>query len=80
MRCPQNVRADFILEIKLTKLYPVGREVPSVGIQYKQASAMQSGGGLGKTKSNQTCQAGFVVVVRGSSVRQVWQLTSLSLF
>ena len=80
MRCPQNVRADFILEIKLTKLYPVGREGPSVGIQYKQASAMQSGGGLGKTKSNQTCQAGFVVVVRGSSVRQVWQLTSLSLF
>ena len=77
---PSDAEEDNNQKIKLTKLYPVGREGPSIGIQYKQASAMQSGGGLGKTKSNQTCQAGFVVVVRGSSVRQVWQLTLLSLF
>ena len=40
MRCPQNLKADFIFEIKLAKLYPIGWERPSVeGVQYKQASA-----------------------------------------
>lgn len=51
MRCPQNVRADFILEMKQTKLYSVEWEGPSVeGIQYKQASANAKSRRFGKNQ------------------------------
>lgn len=72
MRCPQNVRADFMLEMKQTKLYSVEWEGSSVeGFSTNKHQQMQNRGGLGKSKSNQTCQTGFVVAVRGSSIQQV---------